>query len=85
MSLSLKETALTSMTFFSCLARHHTPAHERALAPQIGKLLIKAGLEFWNMGHRPVRQEILCKTLAPLGLKLQKSALATAQSFPRLN
>jgi len=31
--LSLKETALTSMTFFSCLARHHTPAHEMARAP----------------------------------------------------
>lgn len=60
--LSLKETALTSMTFFSCLARHHTPAHERALAPQTAKLQLKAGLEFWNMGHWPVRREILSKT-----------------------
>lgn len=50
--LSLKEAALTSMTFFSCLARHHTPAHERALAPKTGELWRKAGLDSSNLGHR---------------------------------
>lgn len=35
---SLKGTALTSMAFFSCLARHQTPAQARPLAPQTAGL-----------------------------------------------